>query len=367
MLRITDQGILSRETDHGAFMPKITPLADGTFLACQHVGVSIGASDNRIEILRSTDECRTWTNEGVVPGCSAENGWTYRAPSIEEAPDGQLVMSATRFECTPDSSLFNAETEGLDRPEMILLRSHDKGNSWSEPERVPCDLPTEKYTANCAGGIQLLAPDRWMWPFETWKPHGYEAPPDQKAGAVFSSNQGRTWDDLTIFADDTSGEICWWDQMHTQLPDGRLYAMLWTHLYGTSEDLNNHWILSDDEGRTWSEPRATNLRGQVCSPIALADGRVAAIYNFRHDPHGIRIAVSEDLSNFDIENEVVVFDAGAEATLGDPESDNFLAEHMLIAFGKPSGQQLPDGDLLTCFWCTTEGITHTRWVRLRLD
>ena len=69
MLRITDQGILSRDTDHGAFMPKITPLADGTILACQHVGASLGASDNRIEILRSTDECRTWTNEGVVPGC----------------------------------------------------------------------------------------------------------------------------------------------------------------------------------------------------------------------------------------------------------------------------------------------------------
>ena len=34
---------------------------------------------------------------------------------------------------------------------------------------------------------------------------------------------------------------------------------------------------------------------------------------------------------------------------------------------KPEGVVLPDGDLLTHFWCTVEGITHTRWVRLSPD
>ena len=61
-----------------------------------------------------------------------------------------------------------------------------------------------------------------------------------------------------------------------------------------------------------------------------------------------------------------LFDAGAEATFGDPEHDNFLAEHMLIAFGKPGGRRLDDGTLLTWFWCTSGGVTHTRWVRLEL-
>ena len=121
------------------------------------------------------------------------------------------------------------------------------------------------------------------------------------------------------------------------LPDGRIYTLIWTHQYGTSEDLTNHWVISEDGGRTWSEPRPTNLRGQVCTPIPLPDGRVAAIYNFRHEPQGIHVALTEDLEHFDVENEVVVFDAGKEATLGEPENENFLAEHMQIAFGKPGG------------------------------
>ena len=151
------------------------------------------------------------------------------------------------------------------------------------------------------------------------------------------------------------------------LPDGRIYTLIWTHLYGTSDDINNHWTVSADQGRTWSAPESMNLRGQVCTPIPLPDGRVVAIYNYRHEPQGIHVALSEDLVEYDVDHEVVVFDAGAEATLGDPENENFLAEHMLIAFGKPGGVLLPDGNLLTYFWCTTEDVTHTRWVRLSIS
>ena len=61
------------------------------------------------------------------------------------------------------------------------------------------------------------------------------------------------------------------------------------------------------------------------------------------------MALSEDLATFDTERELVVFDAGTEATLGEPSHQNFLAEHMLIAFGKPGGIQLGDGDLLVYF------------------
>jgi len=152
--------------------------------------------------------------------------------------------------------------------------------------------------------------------------------------------------------------------LNAPMPDGRIYTMLWTHIYDTDQDEVVHWVCSDDGGRTWSLPLPTNLRGQVCCPIPLADGRMAAIYNDRHEPQGVRVAISNDLSNFDLERQVTVFDAGVEATFGTTQHENFLAEHMLIAFGKPQGQQLSDGDILVCFWCTVVGVTHTRWVRL---
>jgi hypothetical protein len=366
MLRIVDQGVISHQPGRGAYMPWITPLPDGTFIACQHIGAALGSADNHIEVLRSADG-RTWTSQGSIHGGGPPaDGWTYRGPQISPVPDGRLVMSATRYR-TNDAALFDPETEALQRPEMLLFWSTDRGVTWSPPQGVPVDLPPDRYTWNGAGRLLQLGSDRWIYPLETRKPEGYAGPPDQKAAAVFSADQGRTWGEFTVVADDPSGRLLWWDQMGALLPDGRIYTLFWTHLYGTSEDLNNHWAVSADQGRTWSAPAPTNLRGQVCTPIPLPDGRVAAIYNFRRPPQGIRVALTEDLRTYDVDREVVVFDAGAEATLGRPTSANFLAEHLLIAFGKPGGIWLEDGDLLTFFWCTAQGVTHTRWVRLRVD
>ncbi len=363
MLRILDQGVLSRAEHRGAFMPTISQLRDGSLIGCQHAGAGLGAPDNVIEVLR-TDDGKTWRNQGPIHHSAKADGWAYRGPHITETPDGRLVLTATRFEAS-ESALFDPVSEALHRPEMLLFWSHDGGQTWSAPEVVPVDLPPERYTCNGTGALVQFSPDRWWYPFETWKPEGCELPPDQKAAAVISTDQGQTWGELTRIADDPTGRLHWWDLLHTRLPDGRLYAMLWTHLYGGKQDLPVHWVVSADEGRTWSTPVPTNLRGQVCCPIALADGRLAAIYNYRHEPQGVRVAISEDLTTFDLEHEAVVFDAGAEAALGDPVNDSFLAEHVLIGFGKPQGLQLQDGAILTCFWCTTGGVTHTRWVRLR--
>ena len=378
MLTLTDAGIIDHNPSHGSYMPTIVPLSDGSFIASQHVGSSLGANDCAIEILRSSDG-KTWRNEGSIHGAEhPPDGFSYRGPRISVVADDRLAMTATRFETTTGISkigtaqsdaaqLFDPDSEALQRPEMLLYYSSDQGRTWSEPRIVPVDLPPDKYTCNGAGSLTQFAPDRWMYPLETWKPEGYQGPPDQKAAAVFSADQGQTWGEFTPIADDESGRILWWDLMNALLPDGRAYTLLWSHLYGTSEDLVNHWTLSHDQGRTWSEPQPTNLRGQVCTPIPLADGRLAAIYNFRHDPHGIRVALSEDLATFDTERELVVFDAGTEATLGEPSHQNFLAEHMLIAVGKPGGIQLADGDLLVYFWCSTQDVTHTRWARLSVD
>ena len=99
MLKIIDSGMISHQTGRGAYMPVITPLADGGFIACQHVGQGLGTPDNHIEVLRSMDGGITWVNEGNIhPGGTPTDGWSYRGPMISEVPDGRLVMNATRFE-----------------------------------------------------------------------------------------------------------------------------------------------------------------------------------------------------------------------------------------------------------------------------
>ena len=145
MLKTIDNGIISHQSEQGAYMPVITSLADGSLIACQHVGQGLGTPDNHIEVLRSTDGGITWVNEGSIhPGGIPTDGWSYRGPKISEVPDGRLVMNATRFENEGDT-LFDTESEALQRPEMLLFWSGDKGKTWSAPQVVPVDLPPEKY------------------------------------------------------------------------------------------------------------------------------------------------------------------------------------------------------------------------------
>ena len=195
MLTLTDAGIIDHNPSHGAYMPTIVPLSDGSFIASQHVGSSLGANDCAIEILRSSDG-KTWRNEGSIHGAEhPHDGFSYRGPRISVVADGRLVMTATRFETTTGVSkigtaqsdapqLFDPDSEALQRPEMLLYYSNDQGRTWSEPRIVPVDLPPDKYTCNGAGSLTQFAPDRWMYPLETWKPEGYQGPPDQKAAAV---------------------------------------------------------------------------------------------------------------------------------------------------------------------------------------
>ena len=363
-MEIIDQGIIPFQQNRGTYCPSMTQLCDGSFLASQDVGATLGSCDHSIEILRSRDG-RTWKSQGILPGGTADDQWFYRVPDLEQLPDGRVVMRATRFEVA-DSAIFDPDEQAALRGQALLYWSEDQGHTWSDPQIVPVSLPPERYTWNGAGARLLcLSATRWMYSLETFRPRGSNGPLDQKAIAVFSGDQGKTWGELTTVADDPSGRLYWWDQMNSRLPDGRIYTMLWTHVHGTSDDLPVHWIVSEDEGRTWSKPEPTNIRGQVCSPIPLPDGRVAAIYNYRHAPQGIRVALSRDLSGFDLDTELVVFNANAEATLGQPDHEDFLAEHLQIGFGKPSAILLDDGTLLAYFWCTSEGVTHTRWVRVQ--
>ena len=364
MLKIVDGGTIDCRPGRGAFFPVVTQLGDGTFLCTQFVGEGLSDRNARMELLRSDDAGRTWTNTGRIGGGALvqAEGDAYRSPQIYEDDEGAWLLRFNRFRFQSDT-IFDAE--GCEQPsDMLITRSADGGGTWSDPEVVPVALPPDRYAWHGIGLMVRFPSGRWLYPFETGRPLGCKAESRDVAGAVVSPDRGRTWEETVVVASDASGRHHYYDQAACVLPDGRACALLWTHDGTARQDINNHVTLSDDQGRTWSEPRPANLRGQCCVPVALPDGRVAAVYNYRHEPQGVRVALSEDFVTFDTQNEVVIFDAGDDAVVSEARSDSALDVNLTIGFGRPFGTALPNGDLYMTFWCAREGITHTRWVRL---
>ena len=365
MFSILDEGVLSHNPQTGAFVPSVTPLRDGTFLGAQQVGSELASRDHHVEILRS-EKGQDWTNEGEVDmGDGEGEPWAYHSAQIYEVSDGRLLLRASRYWHRDNPRQLEKPEPGAPRTGPVILWSDDGGRHWSAPQYVDVPLPCDEYTHHVMGNLIEIAEDRWMFPIQLNSPkHHYDGPNHHGAALLFSSDRGETFDEFAILAQDEDGVVEYHDQFGIALEDGRLYTMLWTVDTGANADLNNHWVISDDGGRSWSDPQPTNLRGQVCAPIRLPTGGIAAIYNYRHGPQGIHLARARDLSTFDTENELVVFRPGQETTTGRPKDEHFLSANEKIAFGRPNGVALADGTILTWFWCTIGGVTHTRWARI---
>ena len=114
-------------------------------------------------------------------------------------------------------------------------------------------------------------------------------------------------------------------------------------------------------GKTWSKPQPTNIQGQACAPIALNDGSVATLYTKRHGKQGIYLAMTNDLKNYDIENEIQIFNAGDEAILGTPIEEDVLSINLAQGFGKPGGTLFKNDQILLYYWGTKNSISQSMW------
>jgi hypothetical protein len=366
MFKIIDSGVLSRDPATGKFIPSITPLSDGSFIAAQQAGEALGSRDHQIEILRS-DNGRDWQAPEVIDWDDDPGKWSYHSAQVCEIGD-RLMLRASRF--------WHRDAQGQHEPRKIGERnsgpliswSDDRGRSWTPATFIEAPLPATEYTHHTMGNVIEFSKQHWMFPVQLNSPKQYYSGPNHHgAAALFTTDGGESFGDFTIVAQDPEGVLEYHDQFGIELDDGRLYTMLWTVDTAGNRDMCNHYVISADQGRTWSAPAPTNLRGQVCAPIRLCDGRVAAVYNYRHEPQGIRLAIAMDLATFDTDHEIAIFGAGAETSLGNLEDDHFLTKNFHIAFGRPNGVALADGGLLAWFWCTIDEVTHTRWVRVAAE
>ena len=365
-MKILDSGILSHSPGHGSYMPSILPLTNGNWIACHHIGNHLAAVRNEVEILRSTDSGRTWRTLGIPYDRDPADNWSYRASVLTELTNGDIVLTVTRMDIREDGYMYDPDTECLCRCEPMFIVSQDSGETWGLPVMIDVGLPADAYSCCHGDGIFELADGGWGLVFESWKPRGFQGVGHRVTGVLHSYDRGRTWLPHTPIWTNKEGERMLGDGKVRRLGGNRYAIYFWVHLGNSAFDENNHVCISEDGGLTWAEPLLTNIPGQVCAPVALPDGRVAVIYNYRREVHQIRVAVSSDLLAFDREHETVVFDAADERYVQEFD-DEFTDKHQQVAFGWPHGRLRSDGTLLFYFWCTTSQVTHTRWVTLQLD
>ncbi|MGI8783869.1 MAG: sialidase family protein [Acidobacteriota bacterium] len=373
-MRLTATGVLNRGQPGtrraNSTFPSIAILPDKSLLASYRVGSTKDSDDEAIELRRSADGGRTWS-EPVAPFSSSVEGRRGSLKLVYVTPlSGQHLLAAGMWvdrEAYPGCPLFNSRTEGCLPMQILLSDSFDLGRTWSDWRELP--LPYELGPPSLTNPILRLPSGDLAVSIETNKSYLDDSTWYQRVVYAWSNDLGRTWGPPSTVSQDPTARIFNWDQRAGVAPDWRLVSFSWTYDRQTNRYLNVHRRVSRDEGHTWSEPEDLGFTDQPSHPAILSDGRIVVAWVDRFQSRSIRARSAAAIdAPFTSDTEAVLYESAAPvaSATGGGDTGDLLAEMGLWNFGLPFAEALPDGDVLVLYYRGTADVLEVCWARVAL-
>ncbi|MBA3274523.1 MAG: exo-alpha-sialidase [Chloroflexia bacterium] len=265
--------------------PALEILPNGDLIVAYKESVDHNRSDDAVVyVARSSDGGQTWPWRRAV---AAEPGWgCITNHGLTRMADGTLLLPIIRghHPAAPDP-----QSGAKRNVRVAFTRSTDDGHSWDPCGDDATFAALNPLVCGSYGRVQELSDDRLMASFKGI-PRAATDSRLRAVGVAFSTDQGRTWTDFVLLAEDLQGDVCPNETDLIRLADGRYLAMIRANaarlLYRS---------YSADEGRTWTPIEPTTLPGQCPALITLASGDLLCAYrDMRPDQAGMSCAVSAD-------------------------------------------------------------------------
>jgi len=234
------------------------------------------------EIYRSTDSGRRWTLTGRVPVGNIQAFGILR--------DGTMLAGSSR------------QTPGMAR--VQVLRSADRGQTWSEPTVIdPAPFDTMGF-GNCIRIQQMPDGTAMMTCGNLW--HS-KLKVSEQDGIYRSRDGGKTWGDFSSLRLGCESNVL-------RLKSGRMLAAIrdqgpWASPYDfvfpDHANINDRYRVdfikntslaaSDDNGYTWSRPwTVTRYNECPADLVEMPDGAIVLTYLQKNRPDSARAMVSRD-------------------------------------------------------------------------
>jgi hypothetical protein len=329
-----------------------------------------GTVGHKALITWSDDEGQSWREpvEPFAPPAIEGKPGICRSAQLTSLGGGEVLAAICWVDHSdPKLPFFNEETEGLLDTRILLARSEDEGETWSEP--VPVDTSPFNVPTPITGPILQLRNDDLACQFETNKHYLDTSPWRHESVLMFSSDGGRTWPEHSVVTSDPDRRFFYWDQRPAVLADGTVLDLFWTFDRDEALYRNIHARRSTDHGRAWSELWDTGVPGQPAPPVSLPDGTIAMVYVDRTAAPVIKARASSDGGRaWPEETETALAKAETDSqTWRKSKMQDAWAEMGAFSIGLPATTPLPGGDVLVVYYSGPEtDLTGIHWARLHV-
>lgn len=368
-MKLLDSGIVfegeASTVSAGCYLPSIVSLSNGSILVSYRVGSDKTAEDGQVQFSYSRNGGKNWElpEQSFNATVAGVNG-SFWAAYVSEIEKGRLlaVLFWLNRSMYPGQRHFNPDTLGMVPTKTFLSESTDFGQTWSElweldPSPFKCPLPVEN-------GISRLLDGTLVCFFEKYKDYEDSEPWDQAIVVKFSHDEGKTWPQYAIAANDPNGRIWYNDVRGVVLRDGRVLNFYFTFDSKKSRYLNIHQNISEDGGRTWSKPMDTGVYGQPAQPVELADGRIVLISVDRQQTGTINAVISGDGGkSWGMEPSLIIYSRDTLKVLSGQTKDGTedFSDWVKYDFGRPQAVLLSDGNIMAVYYAGHEKQTSVYW------
>lgn len=372
-MKIEESGILGQSEINStkAFytFSSFVSLTNGVILAAARRGDSKDSHLEVVEFFISENEGENWSKPWVpFTNFNIENTkGSLKLCYFTEITPSHILASFLWIDRStyPGKELFNAKTEGCLPMKVLLSDSFDQGKTWSELRAI--DMPEEIGPPSLTNPIMKLPDGKLLMSIENNKNYLDKSKWKQKVFFFSSTDNGKTWSDPFLVAEDKEGIIFNWDLRSAVDKEGCITSFAWTYDSLKENFLNIHQRISEDSGLTWSQPKDLNFADQASHPAFLKDGRIVLAWVDRFQTQTIKVRFAKNLySDFDSSSEITIFEQNNLKNSKDNNLGELLTDMGMWNFGLPFADVLPSGKVLIFYYAGNENQMNLCWCRLAI-
>ena len=350
--------------------PNLTLLSNGTLVAMLRSGSGKDTADETVNWFESQDEGKSWRQRPFPAPATVDGiVGSSRSGHITELSPGKLIAAVLWVDRSTfvGEPLFNPKTEGCLPMQVLISNSHDNGENWTP--WIVARLPEELGPPSLTAPILKLPDGRLAMSIESNKAYLDSSKWYQRVVLLYSHDLGQSWSDMQTAGCDPTGRIFNWDQRIGLAPDGRLVTFNWTYDSEANVYRHIHRRISVDLGTTWSLPTDVGFADQAGRPAILPDGQMVVPYVDRFGTQSIRARWARDVAHDLTFNSETILYQNANSSAANPQTGDTataLVEMSIWNYGLPAAERLPSGDVIVGYYAGTSQAMDACWIRLRL-